>query len=849
MNQSALFPITLCRMPQLLTSAVAVITVAIAMAWSAPAQAMTVIEALETVCAQAPDVCGDAVLAKKISDACFNGGNEMNCALAILDVAGGGQEEKARTYVDAIVSCVNELKKVQPIQGICKNILSSAGVSVDKLNDAEAVVNQCKDIKDVDDAIVCADLILGSPIVKEQDLSIPSWVGSLFDVYMAIRDKDYWQLVYKVGATVACAVGNYFTGVDVCGLLGEIEKIGGAVYADAAAIIDFIGEIASPSYKAEEQGQYFAEHWLPVVASTAEMVRADGSPWTPIAKPLWDDCYKYYSESDMDAQNAQNLCDDMRDGSTKNDQYFSGRGFTQLVSRQMALQHLVELVVLRVPAINQQVLQGVNEMPEKNSKDPLLKLGNGYPKVIKYESDIHKLFGYTSADALKKSPALAWEISSTGLAAVAEIEKAGIPPNYLDTPAMYQLASDALAAAEIKTKLDMRVSELIKSLNSEKAKKAKEYAKFEASFEAGVAKASGLPDLVAACKLSSLLYQNKCEQEVNARYAKCLKKGDDFVHAHPEVSGIDTPKAKAAQKQFDSLNYTCRLDIHEWVTEFTAVHRVWFEKVPKVAQILSPEFNMNTESMPDKLKPILSPCVVDGKDPLIIQCPKGRPSAASNIIQQAEQVIGKGNVSDCAEAELAHANGVVSPCVVWHLKTGGWGGSPVSVVSANEVALTVRPCPPTAPNCAPSLMQSPKVNSLNSLSNAPMPHTLPPSPCTPNATSCSNPQLMAQVLTKLGCTSTGGRPSAEYLCRSPEGYALCLDFQRVDQTLRSCRVSDPKHAKAIDATHMIHQVGCVPIAGVSGEFSCPDAAAAFACEVIATRRTATSDSMIKRCHK
>ena len=54
------------------------------------AQAMTVWDALDTVCSQAQDLCGPYDQAKGVIEGCFKGSNELTCAISIINVASGG---------------------------------------------------------------------------------------------------------------------------------------------------------------------------------------------------------------------------------------------------------------------------------------------------------------------------------------------------------------------------------------------------------------------------------------------------------------------------------------------------------------------------------------------------------------------------------------------------------------------------------------------------------------------------------------------------------------------------------------------------------------------------------------
>ncbi len=204
------------------------------------AQAMTAWDALDTVCSQAQDLCGPYDQAKGVIEGCFKGSDELKCAISIINVASGGGVSKAKGQVDAVLSCI---KAGLPIGPTCDQYLSAAGISSAEINETYTIIKKCAAISDVDDAIVCADMLLDSQVAADAGLEVPSWVNSLFDIYMAIRDKDYWGLVYYVGATVACAVAEFFTGFDVCSLLGTLADVGGAVLDGVEAITEFLNDL------------------------------------------------------------------------------------------------------------------------------------------------------------------------------------------------------------------------------------------------------------------------------------------------------------------------------------------------------------------------------------------------------------------------------------------------------------------------------------------------------------------------------------------------------------------------------------------------------------------------------
>jgi hypothetical protein len=94
---------------------------------------------------------------------------------------------------------------------------------------------------------MCADYFLDSSIADDMGVKPPSYLGMLFDIYVDIRDKDYWSLVLHVGATAACAAANFILGVDVCNLLQVLADLGGAILEGVGAVGEVLDEIFGSS--------------------------------------------------------------------------------------------------------------------------------------------------------------------------------------------------------------------------------------------------------------------------------------------------------------------------------------------------------------------------------------------------------------------------------------------------------------------------------------------------------------------------------------------------------------------------------------------------------------------------
>jgi len=201
------------------------------------AQAMTPMEALDKVCSQVESICGKAIDYQKVAAACFAGSDEGACALALMEVSGNPSLENAVKGREVVLNCINQPLPVN--EPVCREGLKAAGLNPDQVNEGWAVVMTCTSTTNVDGTIMCADALLDSSFAEQLEINPPSWVDSLFDVYIDIRDRDYVSLIYHVGATVACAIGNYITGTDVCKFLETIADIGNFILDAINAVADF----------------------------------------------------------------------------------------------------------------------------------------------------------------------------------------------------------------------------------------------------------------------------------------------------------------------------------------------------------------------------------------------------------------------------------------------------------------------------------------------------------------------------------------------------------------------------------------------------------------------------------
>lgn len=85
------------------------------------------------------------------------------------------------------------------------------------------------------------------------NISLPPQVEELLELYRAFVQKDFWEIVKKLGRTAICIIASVVAaGVDVCALIEELIEIGKAVLGSFAAVAEFFKDIGEGFYDAAE---------------------------------------------------------------------------------------------------------------------------------------------------------------------------------------------------------------------------------------------------------------------------------------------------------------------------------------------------------------------------------------------------------------------------------------------------------------------------------------------------------------------------------------------------------------------------------------------------------------------
>jgi hypothetical protein len=138
---------------------------------------------------------------------------------------------------------VDNLAKVLDIAGTALPTVPVSGQDVRESRSLfKCIDNAGDDIAVVNCLYTAKDTSVGKKVWQQSGL--PSWIWKLIDVYIDVREGDFWELVADVGMAVACAVANGVFAVDVCGvaqaIIETIDDVADA-FADAWEFIEDIG--------------------------------------------------------------------------------------------------------------------------------------------------------------------------------------------------------------------------------------------------------------------------------------------------------------------------------------------------------------------------------------------------------------------------------------------------------------------------------------------------------------------------------------------------------------------------------------------------------------------------------
>ena len=546
------------------------------------ARAESVVSVLFEVCDQVPGVCGKNY--KPVAQGCFlETANELDCALAIISVATGGQSASGVKMVNAIVDCINavpDLANKAKFDATCRPLLQQAGVDVGKVDEVYGIAGRCANADDVDDFIYCADTLLDSSIAKDAELGIPTWVDSLFDVYVDIDQKDYWGLVKHVGSTIACAVANYFIGADVCAFLDDIAEFAGdvkdGVVAIGGAVNNFGEKYVLGQTKHEPLPDFFNRYWLPEVDAYAQnvIVKRDIVYWNKTGDKM-KHCRNYFESHTMSSDKSCRVCVDMRDGMTAAEQCnaqpviteFPDRGFTQLASRRGAIMLLPELV--RAAADQRVALlrsQGALKSPHLPGPQVQFDPWKGAQEVPEAQAFVYRLYGLGTKGEVNDLPAMnrqaktveeAWRTKTVGFGAYMIAQSAKVAPGKLEFVISEAIATKAIASSEAGIDIVAEVKKFVQSAHEGRMKVVMAYQNLNSTINKDNQKP--LNDTLALCEPKAT---GACQAEVRARFKVCDAKTQAFADANQAVMGdFDNKRGQDAIKKWGEIRSTCEAEV------------------------------------------------------------------------------------------------------------------------------------------------------------------------------------------------------------------------------------------------------------------------------------------------
>jgi hypothetical protein len=151
--------------------------------------------------------------------------------LALLAVAPSPARSDAVDDLAKVLDVVGAIPGV-PITGQEVRDSRSLFACIDNAGDDVAVAN-------------CLDAFKDTSVGKKawSQTGLPSWFLKLIDVYIDIREGDFWALVKDAGYTIACAIANVVFAVDVCGIAQAILETIGAAKELISDVVGFMKDI------------------------------------------------------------------------------------------------------------------------------------------------------------------------------------------------------------------------------------------------------------------------------------------------------------------------------------------------------------------------------------------------------------------------------------------------------------------------------------------------------------------------------------------------------------------------------------------------------------------------------
>jgi hypothetical protein len=618
------------------------------------AHAETVFEVLDKVCGSVPAVCGPADDYAKVAKACFIEKNELNCVIAIVGAASGGS---GGSQLDGILACVKAVPNVSneaEFRSKCQPYLDAAGAG-EYVADAYSIYNKCAHADDVDDVIYCTQAVNNSSVVESANV-IPSWVGSLFDVYVDIDKKDYWGVVKDVGATVACAVANFFLSVDVCGFFDDIAKVGEAIIGALGEIADFISDFFGGG------GTTYKIHGKEVNQTEFVVYMYGHAPWNP--KEVLNGSVQARMESakNWSAHKAavvsavkkhptlEALSDDFANNTwtiyAQRDVYpeWDKRTRPMLALRNAAIAK--SAAAISASQVQQMLTEGDEARQRK-------LISETYKTCIAASLTLSE----SLIDWTKEGRSGAGEgVTDTTSSCSYAIGQKLIPTAGPDACDVKHQPTKEAFSARCNTNRSRQLCDNVRGIVCSGAL---------------TECAGGNPVAVAQTEIMQWIKAKPFEKAgIQCSY--------NLLFSTVAIGCEDPAYVKQCnvllQKEFGASMGLPKSGVMDCQVQESKAHKDLAEKMQQVAQVLSPNFSFPGAPIPATPKSMLADCKVSPKDPLIASCPKPALTADAPQSKLAEQILGAGALRECTAGEFNSEHWGKTPCIYWYQGAVALGG-------------------------------------------------------------------------------------------------------------------------------------------------------------------------------
>ena len=609
------------------------------------AHAESVFEVLDKVCSGLPSLCGAADDYAKVAKACFKEKDELGCVVAIIGVAGGGSSNQ----LDGIFACVKAVPNASneaDFRSKCQPYLDASGTG-EYVTDAYSIYSKCAHADDVDDAIYCAQAVGNSSVVESTNV-IPSWVSSLFDIYVDIDKKDYWGLVKDVGATVACAVANFFLTVDLCGFFDDIAKVGEAIIGALGEVVDFISDFFGGG------GTTYKVHGKEVSQTDFIVYMYGHAPYNP--KEVVNGSVQARMESAKN-WNAHKIA---VIAAVRNSPFklaipddYANNTWTIYAQRDVYPEwdkRTRPMLALR----NDTIAKAAAAVSASQVQQMLVETD---------EAKRRKLVTDTYQSCVSSSRAL-----SEALIEWTKEGRSGAGEGVTDTTsscsyAMGQRLIPTTGPDACTLKLQPTKEAFSAHCNTNRSKQLCDNVRGIVGSAAVTECTGGNPVAVAQTEIMQWIKSKPFEKAG-------IQCGYNFLFSTVAIACEDPASVKQCnallQKEFGASMGLPKAGVMDCQVQESKAHKDLTGKMQQLVQVLSPNFSFPGAPIPATPKSKLPDCKVSAKDPLIVSCPK--PALAKDTPQYklAEQLLGVGQVRECTAAESAGESWVKTPCIHWY---------------------------------------------------------------------------------------------------------------------------------------------------------------------------------------